>query len=119
MPDYSEYTSVLALLQKEDKTDVYADLMRKEKKTLDAINNVASHYNDKEIQKMELPNMSYIDTMFQFVNTWSNIGNEIMSINKTEGIDTKKILDIFTKEDRLIYVGMLCILMAIFIFFIV
>ena len=112
--EYSEYESVVELLKKSDKDTTYLDLMSKEDKTLDTINNVVKYYNDHDFSKNNFVNLSYIETMFRFVDVWNNIIAELYKVRCI-----MDILPIFTKNDRLIYIGILFVAISLFMFFII
>jgi cell fate regulator YaaT (PSP1 superfamily) len=46
--EYTEYQSVVDLINKADQDNVYQELIGKETKTLDTINRVVKYYNDND-----------------------------------------------------------------------
>ena len=112
--EYSEYQSVIDILKKSDQNNVYQDLMKKEEKTLDSINKVVKYYKDNDYKNKEFLNMSFWELTIRFGEIWPEIWNDIISS------DPKYIsfLNIFIKDDRPIYIGVLLIIISIFLLFI-
>lgn len=110
---YSDYQSVLELLKKDD-TNVYQDIMKKEKQSLDTMNNAIKAFNDAEYAKKQFVHMSYVETVLKFADTLSDI---IKDIQKTKNIN--EIGVIFLKGDRLIFIGLFLVIMSVFIFFVI
>lgn len=110
---YSDYESVLELLNK-DETNVYQDIMKKEKQSLDTMNNVMKTYNDAEYAKKQFVNMSYAETVLKFADTLTDI---VTDVRKTKHIN--EVSAIFMKGDRLIFIGLFMVIMSVFIFFVI
>ena len=112
--EYSDYDSVVNLLQKSDNGNAYQDLMIKEKDTLDKANNVIKYYNDRDYEKKQFINMSFYDTLMKTMDVFNDITSDII---KVQSITDFK--DVMTKKDRLIYIGVLIVILSLFIFFII
>lgn len=107
--EYSDYNDLVDILEKSNADNTYEILMKKEEKVLDTVNNVVKYYNDNEIKQTQLINMPLSYIIQQFFNTWININKELY--------ETKKFsLEIFTKEDRLFYIGITFIIISLLLF---
>lgn len=93
--------------------DVYIDLMTKEKNVLDTINRVVNFEESNEKQTKLLYNYSVLDIFVLFCNTWYNIFIELVNEDMY-----KRPLVVFWNDDRKIYVGLMLVLIALFMFFI-
>jgi hypothetical protein len=109
--EYTEYKSVVELINQSDQDKVYQELMGKETKTLDTINKVIKYYNDNDYKNKEFVNMSFWELVIRFGDIWGEMYNDLLK--------NKNILEIFMKNDRPIYIGILLIIISIFILFIV
>ena len=56
MLEYSEYKSLMDILDRSNTENSYQDLMKKEEKVLDTVNNVIKHYKDTDIKNF-IPNI--------------------------------------------------------------
>jgi hypothetical protein len=112
---YSEYQSVVDLLNKSDQDSVYQDLMKKEDKTLDTINKVIKYYKDNDYKNKQFINMNFWEVILRFGDIWTEIYNDISNTKKYD----VSLLSIFLKEDRPIYIGVVLIVISIFIMFII
>jgi hypothetical protein len=110
--EYTEYQSVVDLINKADQDNVYQELIGKETKTLDTINRVVKYYNDNDYKKKEFVNMSFYELVIRFGDIWGEIYSDFISMKSTN------ILNIFMKNDRPIYIGFLLIIISFFILFI-
>jgi hypothetical protein len=112
MIEYSEYTGLVDILDKSE-NDSYSQLMKKEDKVLDTINNVVKYYKDEDTKEYEFVNKPIIEIFLSFFNTFIDIYTELLNMKKDSNIIT-----IFTKEDRMIYIGILLIVISLFLFYI-
>jgi hypothetical protein len=112
---YSEYQSVVDLLNKSDQDSVYQDLMKKEDKTLDTINKVIKYYKDNDYKNKQFINMNFWEVILRFGDIWTEIYNDVSNTKKYD----ISLLSIFLKEDRPIYIGVVLIVISIFIMFII
>lgn len=108
--EYAEYKEVLDVLQKDNVENSYEELMKKEEKTLDTINNVVKYYKDIELADGQLINQSIHTIVMRFFDVWNNILEDIVKIRSINDI-----WEVFTKGDRIIFIGMTLILVAFII----
>lgn len=99
-----------------------------EKRIKEDLNKKAYIESRREIRENDFYNLSIKDIGHNFIITWNNILSDLIaSIHKykenvywwdTFKQMTKEITYILSREDRLIYVGMMMILLSIFIYFV-
>jgi hypothetical protein len=110
--EYSEYNNIVEVIDKSNAENAYQDLMGKEEKVLDTVNNVIKYYNDNEIKDTQFINQSFSYLVQHFFKTWSDIGTEI--------IESKNLLNdfiyIIKKENRIFYIGIMFIIISIFLY---
>ena len=111
--EYSEYKEVLDVLKRDDVESSYQDLMKHEKKTLDTVNNVIKYYRDAELEDSQLINQSLHTIFMRFFDVWNNILDDMMKVKKPSDL-----VNVFAKSDRIIYIGIALILVALFLIFI-
>lgn len=110
--EYSEFESVVNLLNQSNSDNVYQVLMQKEDKTLDTINNVIKYYTNNNIEKQLFINYSIQDIVAKFSETWKDVVNELKKVK-----DVYEVYNIIMRKDRIVYVGLLFIMLGIFLFF--
>lgn len=108
--EYAEYKEVLDILQRDNVENSYEELMKKEGKTLDTVNNVVRYYKDLELADGQLINQSIHTIIMRFFDVWNNILEDIVKIRSI-----KDIKEVFTKGDRIIFIGITLILVAFII----
>lgn len=101
------------LNQSNQNNDIYNDLMNKEKNVLDTINRVIDYEQTKEKEVKLFYNHSLLDIINTFANTWYNIFIELVNEDMY-----KNPLIVFWNDDRKIYVGMMLVFIALFLFFV-
>lgn len=110
---YEEYKALLNMVKDPSysKDDVYATLMKKEENVLNTVNRVIA--NDKKQNDRKLfYNMTIVEAVTAFSHTWKNIFNELFVHKQTD------IYEIFVANDRLIYLGIMIVTIAIILYFI-
>lgn len=131
--EYTEYQSVLNLLNESSDTgkagkelinemqdNVYQELMKKEGKTLDTINNVIKYYKDNDYKNKEFVTMNFWEVLIRFYEIWYEIWNDISNTGINGNInDTISVGSILLKNDRPIYVGISIIIISIFMWFVI
>lgn len=123
--EYMEYESVLNLLNETSnlygiEDNVYQELMKKESKTLDTINNVIKYYKDNDYKNKEFITMNFWEVLIRFNDIWLEIWNDISTTNISGNInDTISFGSILMKNDRPIYIGILVIIISMFMWFII
>lgn len=113
MLDYSEYQSLVDVLDKSELDDTYKDLMKKEDKVLDTVNAVVNHYKDKKHARKMFLHMSLSEIYNMFFLEWPSF---IMDLKKVK--TAQDIMDVVMKNNRIIYIGVVCMVMAIILFFV-
>jgi hypothetical protein len=113
MLEYSEYKKLVDILEKSvDYGGTYQELMNKEEKVLDTINKVIKVYKDDDVRKLKYKSFvdySIHEATFKFFNVWIEMFNEIVA--------QENILHVLQKEDRLVYIGLMMILLSVCIYF--
>lgn len=106
------YKTILESISSKDysKSNAYEDLLKVEKNVLDTINRVAE-YEEKKKENYSFYEKSIYDIITIFANTWVNIFNEIF-VEK----QYRTLKEIIFKNDRKIYVGLMFIIIAFFLF---
>lgn len=125
--EYTEYESVLNLLNESSggpsygmQDNVYQELMKKEDKTLDTINNVIKYYKDNDYKNKEFVTMSFWEALIRFYDVWYEIWNDISNTAIKGNVnDTFSLGSIIMKSDRPIYIGILIIIISIFMWFVI
>lgn len=113
--EYSEYKSLLNLIESENQDNTYEELMKKEKNTLDTVNKVIKYYQDNDIMKKNFSNMTFYEIVLRTSEVWTDIFNDIVTWKSTK----KNAMEVFYNEDRMIYIGIFLIFVSLFLFFIV
>jgi len=112
MIEYSEYSELADILARTDHETTYQDLMEKEEKVLDTVNSVVKYYQEKKRDKTEFVKMNIIDIINLFFTEWSLMIADISKINKgTLKFNTNLLL----KNDRLIYIGLMLVMIAVIV----
>lgn len=108
---YSEYKSIENLLNQSNQDNVYEELMKKEKDTLQTVNKVIKYYTDNKVNKDNLIHMSVIEIINKFTSVMYEVGYDMMKIKKFD-----ELAGIFIKDgQRIIYIGILLIVISIFL----
>ena len=110
MVEYSEYKNLTDIISKSNHETTYQDLMQKEEKVLDTVNSVVKYYQEKKTNRTLFYKLSVIDMLHLFFTEWSLILADISKINSG---NLKLSLALFTKNDRMIYIGIMLVFVAI------
>ena len=108
-----EYAKLVKLLNGSDMSSAYTDLMQKEERVLDTINRVVNYSNEKQVKATEFMNMSLDGVLHAFFWNMRLLFGEILAAKNAQ-----QLLKSLTKEDRAIYIGMLLVFVALFLFFV-
>lgn len=111
MLEYSEYKSLIEVLDKSE--DTYKDLMKKEDKVLDTVNAVVNHYKDKKHKQSAFLHMSLTEIYHMFFIEWPAFWIDIKKVQSMQDM-----IDIVMKNNRLIYIGIVCVIAAMILFFV-
>ena len=105
---YAEYKELVDILERSNPEHSYQDLMKKEEKVLDTVNNIVKYYTDYDTKENEFINQRLSVIIHRFFTTWLEIFRDIQ--NK------QNIKTVFTKDDRMFYVGMMLMLVSVFLY---
>lgn len=110
-----EYTKLTQLLEKEmvNKGEVYTEIMKKEGNVLNTINRVVDHESKKYYDAKLFYHMPLLTILAVFINTWKNIFLELATMDK---LDFYGVIEVFNKKDRIIFVGFMLFLIALFLY---
>ena len=112
MLEYSDYKSLVNTLEQSNHDNTYQELINKEDKVLDTVNRVIKNYRDEDVKEKEFINHTISQVVYKFFNIWIEIFNDLLNSNG------KDIFDIFSKDDRLVYIGIMFIFISIFLYYI-
>lgn len=110
MLEYSEYQDLTEILSRSDVNNVYEDLMKKESQVLNTVNSLVKHYKDSELKETMFYNKSILDFIASFFNELSFIVKDLPKIS-----NVKDLKNMLMKDDRVLYVGFLLMIIAFFI----
>jgi len=110
MIEYSEYGELTDILARSNHETTYEDLMKKEEKVLDTVNSVVKYYQEKKKERTQFTQMNILDVLYNFFTEWSLM---IADVSKLNSGTLKFSYQLFTKNDRPIYIGIMFILIAI------
>lgn len=110
--EYSEYKEVLDVLKRDDVESSYQDLMQHETKTLDTVNNVIKYYRDAELADSQLVNQSLHSIFMRFFDVWNQVLEDMIKVKTPNDV-----INVLFKSDRIIFIGLALILIALFLIF--
>lgn len=109
---YSEYKEILDIAGRANVENSYQDLMKKEDKVLDTVNNVVKYYRDEDIKNGEFVNQGISTVITRYFDVWKEILDDFTDTKN------KSFVNIISQDDRPIYIGLTLIIVALFLFFI-
>ena len=107
--EYSEYKSLVETLQKSDEF-TYEELMKKEKDVLDTVNKTVRHIQDNSYKQGQFVNMQLSHIFERFFLIWPEI------IRDLNDAPPERLFYELTKDDRVIYYGLMMLVIALFMF---
>lgn len=113
MAEYKEYKNLLNLLEKSDVSTVYEELIKKEENVLHTINRVANLKATEDQKKTDFLSMPMHQIILKLYATLKAIHHELLRVKSV-----KQVPKIFLKDDRKIYLGIMLVILALFLFFI-
>jgi len=113
MLDYSEYSSLVDVLEKTNLDDSYQQLMKKETKVLDTINNVIEQKKTTITHRREFLHMSLTEI---YTLMFLEIPEFVKELNMVSSLDD--VMKAIFKGHRVIYIGIFMVLAGVFLFFI-
>lgn len=111
MLDYAEYSGLLDILEKSNVEDSYKELMKKEDNVLGTINKVVNTLREKKNRERNFTDMS-ISEIYNLL--FIEVPMTFAELEKARTMDD--ILVILGKNNRLIYMGILLVIMGLFLF---
>lgn len=114
---YAEYGALLDKLDQKllSKEDVYQDLMQKEQNTLQILDRLAEHTQRETLSKRLWTQVSLPELLHLFASTWKAILHDMVTIKPKSFVSW---MSLWIGGDRKIVMGMTCICISLFIFFI-
>lgn len=112
----AEYSKLVNLLESSGQSpgDVYTELLKKEANSIELINRVVDHEKQKQHKATLFYNLPLLSIIALFVNTWKNIVLELVAMSEAK--DYSSLLEIFTKKDRKVFIGLMFIIVAILLY---
>ena len=111
---YGDYQELSKNLQHENKETIYEEIMAKEQNRIDLINRVVSQKQEAETKAAIFYNNTILDIAIAFADTWRTIFSQLV-IDKAPVTQWQSIL---YDGERKIYVGMMLVLVAMFLYFV-
>jgi len=108
--DYNEFKN---LLDKSEPTNLYEELIQKEDRVLKTVNRVVDYSNRKDLESKEFINMSVGNATVGFLQTMVDIVQDL-----TKAKDAMQFVTVLYKGDRVVYIGILVVLISLFLFFV-
>lgn len=113
MLEYSEYKSLVDILEKGDMDETYKELIKKEDKVLDTVNAVVNHYKDKKYKQRMFLHISLQELYTLFFLEWPMM---IRDLSNAKSMDD--YIKAFLVNNRPLYIGIMCVLVGMFLFFV-
>jgi hypothetical protein len=110
MVEFAEVSDVLQLLDA-SQDDAYTKLMQREKRVLDAANKITKHYDDTRANNRDFLHMSLHDIALRTADVAAHILRELARVQTPADA-----LRACTRDDRLIYIGVLLALLSVVAF---
>ncbi len=112
---YADYNSFVETIQSSSHENTYQEMIGKEKNVLDTMNNVIKYYRDSTFKEKNFINQPIHYIVFRLFTVWNEILSDLLKIEKSKTISLKQI---FTKDDRLVYIGISFVLLSGLLFYI-
>lgn len=112
--EYGEYKEILDIVQRTNVEDSYQDLMGKETKVLDTVNQVVKFHRDEGIKSMEFIHQDMTTVFTRFFEVWKEIIDDYTAVEGAK----KSMIDIIAIGDRPIYVGISLMILGLILFFV-
>ena len=113
MLEYSEFKNLMNTLEQSNKDNTYQELMQKEENVLNNVNEIVKNYRDDKFEDKQFVHLSIHEIFHRIFTEIPIIMMEFYTLK-----DIKDVFKIFTKNDRLVFIGIILIGMALFLFFI-
>lgn len=113
MLEYSEYKSLVDVLEQSNHDNTYQELVGKEEKVLDTVNRAIKYYRDERTKETELVNTPLSLLVYRFFNVWKEIFDDLI-----ESGWKADLISILNKKDRLVFIGMMCVIASILLYYV-
>lgn len=114
MIEYGEYNKLLTLLETSaDQENTYSDLMAKESKVLDTINDVVNFNRTARADEPMFVNASLRQVSNDCLSTWITILQDVVKCRSPTAL-----FDIFFGGTRIIFVGLFLVMVSLLLFFV-
>ena len=110
---FMDYNNFKKLLDKSNPDHLYEELMKKEERLLQTMNRVVDYSNKKELESKEFVNMPVKDASSNFM-----LGVIAMINDLTKVKDGQQLMQIVMTTERIIYIGIILVIISMFLFFI-
>jgi hypothetical protein len=111
---YSDYKSFIDTLTSSNHDFTYQNMIEKEEKVLDTMNNVIKYYNDNQTKEKEFVNQSMMYIATRLFTVWNDIFADVIKLNS---LSLSTIVDIFMKDDRLVYIGITLLIISVMLYY--
>jgi hypothetical protein len=111
--EFMDYEQLKQMLDYSPTNGMYDELMNKESSVLETVNRVVNHSNQKQLESQEFLNLSISMHIGKFYRTMYAMFDDAFRVKSKEDM-----LLLFWNEDRIIYSGILIVLIVLFVFFI-
>jgi hypothetical protein len=105
----NNYKEILSMVEDQNKEEVYTALMAKEKDVLDTINRMVEQ---KPVTNLSFVDQSLFDLVTNFALAWKRIYQEAVLYKQRD------VMALFYNNERKIYVGVMLVVIALFLYFI-
>lgn len=106
----NSYKEIFDLVNDNKKEDVYSALMTKEAAVLDTVNRIVQKKENSSYSNFM--DLSLFDIITNFAIVWKRIYQEVVIFKQRD------IIALFYENDRKIYVGIMLVMIALFLYFI-
>jgi len=96
-----------------DEGNVYSDLMRKEERVLDTVDRVVNDSRLQDVRRHAISDMSVMQIISKTADVVHDVYIEVFSVR-----DLDDLRALVTKKDRLIYIGIVVVLVGLFVGFV-
>lgn len=113
MLDYSDYTSIIDVLEKSNLDETYKDLIAKETSVLETVNNIVNYDKTSKAKDKQFIHMS-LNEIYTLMFLEIPLMTKELSVCRS----FEDILRVIFKGHRIIYLGILLVLISILLFFV-
>jgi hypothetical protein len=110
--EFMEYNDFNKLLQSSKPQHLYEELINKEDRLLQTLNRVVDYSNKKELESKEFLHTPVKDVGKGFMSSMLELFEGLFKVKTTE-----QLMALFIDADRIIYFGILIIMISVIMFF--